>query len=432
MKKPFFTLFVTVTILLFFFNGPLLDLLGWHYSMDDGSFATKMHPTTYLLFFGALAAMALAPYATLPLFKRPGFLVYLGAAFLMVVKGVLITMSGVTGGEMSTALVSFFTPALLVIAVQPVSGRDLSRLVVPMRVFFALDSLMALAERAVGHRFIPSFLDQQGEFRATAFLGHPLAGSMLTGVLIVHLMTARREKAPILQRLPEVLLHVAAMFAFGGRSALVFTTVILLLSAIFARQARNQTRISALQRALPIGVVLLGIGFVFLPIDLVDRTLDRFTQDYGSAQTRNSAVEAFLSMSPSDMIQGIDFNQRMTMAHFYGSNAGFELTWISLGMEFGVPITLAMLIGLSWLLYSLSRPLDRSAFYMAIQFMAVTAGSIGLSVKALLVSQLLVMMMILCQRRIVGQTPTSTPRASKPSLFPTLRPKTDEAPAQRS
>ncbi len=425
MKKPFFTLFVVVAILLFLFNGPLLDLVGWHYSMDDGPFAMKMHPTTYILFLGAAAAIVLAPYATLPLFRRPSFLVYFGAALLMAFKGVMITMSGVTGGEMSTALVGFLTPAFLLIAVQPVERRDLARLAIPMRVYFAIDSLMALAERAIGHRFIPSFLDNVKEFRATAFLGHPLSGSLLTGAMIVHLVTARREKASIVYRLPEVLLHVVAMFAFGGRSALVFTTVILVLSALFAQQARGQTRISFVQRALPIAVVLLGIGFVFLPIDLVDRTLDRFTQDYGSAQTRNSAVAAFLSLSPSDMIHGIDINQRMTMANFYGSPAGFELTWVSLAMEFGVPVALAMLIGLPMLLFSLSRSLDRSAFYMSLQFLAVTAGSIGLAVKTLLVPQLLVMMMVLCQRRMAAPRPS--PRAGNPALFPVLRPKADTA-----
>lgn len=402
MNRLFNILFLVATAAMFVLGASMLDLIGWRFSDDAGPLATRIHPATYIIILTTIVAAIAYPRRVMQTVSSPVFIVFNVAVLIMFVRAVIIMMTGVTGGEVTTVVTNFLTPSLFYLCARCASIDDLRKLEMPLRYFFIANSLVALGERLAGHRFIPSFLDRTTDQRAAGFVAHPLNGSMLTGLMLVYLVTARRGATPIANRMPEIMLHAAAMFAFGGRSALVFTPTVLILSAILGRRKAGEANLTWGQRALPLSIVAIGLGMIFLPIDFVDQTLDRFSQDGNSAQTRNAAVDILFNVSPSDLLWGMNFYDRMAICKFYGTPAGLELAWASLIISFGLICTLPMMIGLPWLLYSMTKGMDRSAFYMVILFIVVTAGSLAFGVKSLQVVQCVLMIQILTQRKLLS------------------------------
>ncbi len=399
--------------LLFLASLNLLEISGWG-SLGNASFVTKVHPAVFLLALAAIVALVSGDPAYLRILRSPPFLFFLAAGILFVVRAAFIAGGGVTSGELSAAIVTWLGPAFLLIAMQSFSRVQLDYIGIAVRVFFVINSLIGLGERASGDHLIPSLVEGVNDPRAAALLGHPLSASLLTGTMLVFLFTARPGATPILWRAPEILLHGIAMFAFGGRSALVFTPVVVVLSAILARRKPGQTRVGFGQRLLPLLVMGAGVLLVFVPLDFVDSTIDRFTNDQKSSETRNAAIGMLNALNPQEWLMGADANRRLIIQTFYHSPYGIELCWIALAMTYGLLVTLPMFFALPTLLVTLARRLDRSAMYMALFFLVVTAGFLSLASKSLLLSQLLVMMIALAQPRFTA-APLRQPGEAPPT-----------------
>lgn len=402
MTRLFHLLFVLAAGSIFLFGADLLDNVGWKYSSDAGSIFTRMHPGTYLIAAATCIAAFQYPSKVLRTLKSGPFIFFNIAAFILLIRAILITMAGVTGGELTTVITNFFTPSMIYICARCLSTDELRAFETPMRIFMGLNSLIGIGERLVGHRLIHGFMDTTRDPRSTAFVAHPLNASLLTGLIIIYLVSARRGQTSITRRLPELILHSVAMFAFGGRSALVFTPVVLILSSVAARREAGQADLTWLQRALPAILVLVGLTLVFLPLPFVDATLDRFTNDLNSAQQRNSAIEILMQVSSHDLLWGINVLEREAFAKFH-SGVAIELCWVALGLTYGFIAVLPMMVGLPLFLWRMSQALDRSAFYMACFFMLVTAGSLSIGVKSLLIPQCVLMMLFLAQRRYIAR-----------------------------
>lgn len=397
MRRLIWYVLIAGVALLGLFNSAVLELLGWHYLSANASNFTKIHPSSYIFLIGAGLVLFSVDRRAWTLATSPRFLLFGAASLILLLRSAVIALAGVTGGEVSAVIVTFLTPALILLCFEGVEPADLRKLQLPVRIYFVVNSVMAIGERLIGHRFIPSVLDLTQDDRASALVGHPLNGSLLTGLLITYLVTARRAEASVASRLPEIVLHAAAMFAFGGRSALVFTPVVLVLSAVLGRQRQGLARLSSLQRALPLLIVAIGVVLIFLPIPFVDQTLDRFTQDAHSSETRNSAVLMIDMLSPQELLGGVDSNRRTILMGFFHSNYGIELAWVALMITYGLVATLPMAVALPFLMIRTAQRLDRSAFYMTILFLVATAGALSFGVKSLGISMAFVMMLTLCQ-----------------------------------
>ncbi len=412
MYQLIYYVVIAAVTLLFLFNAPMLNLVGWPYTMPGGSAATKIHPSFYLLLAGAGLSLFMGQRRSWGIVKTPRFIIYLIAALTLLGRAIAITLAGVNEGELSAILDTFVTPALLLVCLYVISPTDLSKLGSAIRIFFVFNSLMGLTERVVGFRFVPSFMDQfVTQDRAAALLGHPLNAALLTGTLVVYLTTTVQGRTLASIRIPEILLHALAMFAYGGRSALVFTIAVVLLGSIMIRQRADGPKVGMAQRLLPFIIVLAGIGLVFLPIPFIDATLDRFTNDTGSAQTRDSALQVFGMLSTQELLTGTLVTQRQTWMTFLNTPFGFEICWVALTVTYGLLATIPMMIGLPTLLLGTARGLDRSAFYIAILFIVVTIGSLSVGSKSLLLSQTLVMMLTLSQRNGLSIGQSALPRS---------------------
>ena len=396
-------------------NGPLLDLLGWPYSVATGPTVLKLPPSTYLFGFGAALALVTGRQRYLSLLTKRWFIAYAAAALLLTVRSAFVTQS--SGGELSTALVSFLTPCLALICLQ-MDRADLDRAGWIVRMFFVVNSLIALLERVVDHRFIPSFLDNYpSEHRAAALLGHPLFGAQLTGQLLVILVIAPKRSLPLGLRIAEITLHILAMFAYGGRSALVFLPFILLVNAIFARNSLAEARVSAAQRLAPFAMFFIGLIFVFLPIPFVESTLQRFTEDNGSANTRSAALSILSTLDPHGLLWGIDVYQRQILQKFFNTSQGIELGWVGLIITYGLVAVLPLLVALPVFVLGAARGLNRAAWYTGLFYLIVSAGSAGLASKGLAISVLIAMMYTLCQRDTLALRGAVRPGEAPQRLF---------------
>ncbi|WP_419827846.1 VpsF family polysaccharide biosynthesis protein [Sphingomonas sp.] len=409
------TLTVIGCAMLFVLSFNVLAVLGW--SIVSGNAITKLHPAFFILLLVAIAGVLSVPSVYARLLANKLYLFYLAAGILLVFRASFIAATGITGGELSAAIITWVLPAVLLLTLQAFSSPELDRIGVAIRIFFAVNSTMGLVERVRGTHFFPSLAEGIGDPRATAFFGHPLNASLLTGLMIVHLASARRSKVPVVWRLPEMGLHGIAMFAFGGRSAMVFSVAMVIFSAIWVRQEGAERKVGAIQRMLPLIIAGAGLALVFLPLDFVDATIDRFSNDYKSSETRNSAYQMLGFLNTHDWLFGMDANRRQIVQTFFHSPLGIELCWIALIMTYGIVAVLPMMVALPLLLYSIMRTLDRSAFYMMIYFLIVTAGSLSLGSKSLLIAQALMMMLALSQRRLM---PARAGRREAPDIWSQL------------
>jgi hypothetical protein len=403
-------------VLIFLFGYNLLELVGWR-SLNGATSITKIHPSFYIFTITALLALASGGRQYWNLVAKPRFIFFFVAGIIMVVRAAEIVSSGVTGGELSAAFVTWVLPAMMLVCLQSIDGATFTQLGKVLRGFFVINSLMGILERVASIHIIPTLLVGTSDDRASALLAHPLNASQLTGLMLIHLVSARRGDAAIYTRIPEIVLHALAMFAFGGRSALVFTIAIILFSTLIARRKPGERNLTITQRALPPLVLGAGILLIFLPIPFIDATLDRFSNDGKSSATRDAAARMLGVLDSSEILFGVDSNRRTIIQAFFHSVNGIELCWISLTMTYGLLATLPMMIALPILLFRTAQQLDRSAFYMALQFIIVTAGSLSIGSKSLLISQTLVMMYALCQRRIVEPRMRGGERAVRTSGF---------------
>ena len=387
-------------VMLFLLSPPMLELIGWPYLDSGASIILKIHPAFYLFIISAFLIFTYRNGLIRPIIKSSWFLLYSFAAICLLAKGIYIGLGGVTGGELSVAIVSFIIPVLVLMCVPMLNSEAMDKAGTSLHAFFAINAVLAISEQIIGHRFIPSFLDFfPREHRSAALWGHPLTGALFTGLFIVHLVSMNRKNSSNAVLFGEIILQVVALFAYGGRSALVFTAVTILLSGLLASNNFNKRNYIVRQRILPFLMVIIGIIIVFIPIPMIDATIDRFTNDGGSAESRNSALAMLNLITHEDFLYGITGPHKIMLEKFLHTEAGIELCWISLILSYGLIVVIPLAIGLPAMLIGLSARLDRSVAYMSFMFFVVSAGSQGFSSKSTAISQFLVMVLVLGRRQ---------------------------------
>lgn len=384
-------------------GGPTLALLGWDYT-SAGSGLTNVHPATYA-FIALAPACLLASAQFRRIFKDPIYLAYLAVATGFLIWTWRLSQREAGGGELTIALVTYLTPAIALIPLQGLAAERLNAMGSALRIFIAGNSLMALVERVIGHRFIPSGLDMYGnELRATALFGHPLAGALITGMVLINLLTSRARRGGFLSRAPEIGLHGLALFAYGGRSSIIFVALIAIFSSLHVGRARGQANISFVQRLTPY-LAVLALGIIALsPIKFVQDTLDRFTSSSEGATSTSARLSAFdllSSLTPHEFYNGVLPGHRQLIMNYFGTGAGVEISFIALIFSVGAVAGISMMIACLVLALSRTRGLDRSAFFMVVFFIIVTGTANSIGGKSPMITVLFVLIFTMSQLRSV-------------------------------
>lgn len=386
----------------------LLYALGINYASDAGSPLEKLHLSTLLcvlafglcaLFDGRLRFSLITPRSFALLLA----IVALAAAQLLVLR------RPVTG-----LVVTFLTPVLLLYLLalaDPALRRRIRALVAGV---LLLNSLVGLAEFALGATLLPRVagaVEIHGDTRALGLIGHPLTASFLTGIMLIYLVISRMMTRFDRWAVLQIAIHAMALLAFGGRLALLATVFLLAIYILFdgtALARRSPTARWLIRYAIALAGFLAG--GVMLLSGLAAQMLARFAADGGSASTRWAAIDIVAHLDLDGLLFGLPPARRDAMLLAFGTPYGIEITWLAWLVDYGLFISLGLATVLALVLRACLCGATRVHVYMVAYFLICITGAQGLGAKSLLLAWLVILLLTFRRH--------SSPRRSAASSAP--------------
>jgi len=211
--------------LLFSVSSGLLWNLGINYNGIEGAMASKIHPATYITFF-TFSLLIVARRNPASFFvgfvaRHPGTLAFLIATLMLAAYIVLDGRKGI-----ATIFDTYLLAVMMVLILAELDDREIGRVEKLIHVLLAVNALMALLEYLIDYRFFPFRFDGaafEWDKRSTALLGHPLENAQVAGLYVLSLLGGGGARLPKTLRPWMILLQLAALVSFGGRTALLVT-----------------------------------------------------------------------------------------------------------------------------------------------------------------------------------------------------------------
>ena len=418
-------------IALFSLSTLLLDKLGIPYTTSGGGLLSKAHPAT-LAAMGAIGFRCLATEAP----ARTGW------RLLTRDRRLIVTLASIIAAAAFTTLVSkqpvsplvdtFILPMMVFVLLRDLDGTVLRRLALAVLAVLLANAVIAMLEFTHGFHLVTfdvpdgvsadptrtdAVFDWRAEiaedWRATALLGHPLVNGLIVGVLIVCLAAPASAWLPGVVAMPLLLIEAASMFTFGARTSLVLCATIVGWFALgravsAARGARVDYRRAALGLlvvcAAAVALVVLGeAGFL-------DRTVERFTHDAGSASTRLTMFQLFEPLSWSAIMLGPDPAVVATWQRIDGLEFGIESSWIGLVLSYGVIVTAIVTVGLVAFARSVFDACGRGIGPVILFYLTSISVTASLSGKTTTMAMVVALALLFLRRDGVRRTSRPLPR----------------------
>ena len=340
-----------------------LEALGIPY-VETGGFLSKFHPATTI----ALAAFVLRCLAA----RRP---IHLAGRLITNDAGVLLLLAGVVVGVVAAQFVdktpvtplidTFILPVLVFVLLRDLDHVAAKWLAALVTLVLIANAGLAIVELFRGFHLIqveassdltndptkPNAVfswkaELVEDWRAEALLGHPLVNGLIVGSLLICLAAPGASWIPILLRVGVFALQAASLFAFGARTALVTSAVFVgwLVAMQGVEAIGRGARLTA--RSLAPGMLAFGAAVIVLVLlvysGLIDRTLDRFSNDNGSATARMTMFQLFDPIPFTDLVLHPDKDLVATLQRVYGLEFGIESSWIGLMLTYGIIVAVIL------------------------------------------------------------------------------------------
>ena len=387
-------------IALLFLISPML-LFNWGFSYEDvgGSVLEKVHPGTWLVLLALLmtAFGRGTPLTILDDFSRPPALaMYLFAWLLLMFFTIVIKK-----GPFTPLIDTFALPAMLFALAGTMSALDKRRAALIVHLILNINAVLGLYEYLSGYRLTPyvaGTLLIEVDWRSTALLGHPLANASITGSYALILGIGGGRDLPKLLRPAIMGFQLIAMIAFGGRSALVLT--ILLLACVGMWKLTNflqGKRVDVLQTGLLLMAAPIVISAFIWAADagFFNQMLERFVDDQGSAKARVIMLKLFNYISWEDLVFGPDQALISSLQRTEGIEYGIESFWVAFILTNGVAMSLIFFLALgafSWQLVNMTRV---QTIILLIYFYLLASTSVSLSAKTCSFGMFVIMVLTL-------------------------------------
>ena len=369
----------------------ILLLLRWHY-VGGGSGVEKLHPATYLLFvilsvslfadqrFRHLAIGLIASDLSLAWFA--------GTIVLTALYTYLMA-----GASLSPFVDTFLAAIVTAIIIIAMPRRSLSLLGWLVDIFFIVNIVMIFSEVILQADFMSQYfravirtpeelvvLGPQGrgtEYgRLAGVFGHPLNAALLLGIYSISILvsTPMQFSVKSVWRVTLAFAAYLAIFPTGSRSSMIATTTILLLYIIYSA-FRGRTNTAALTFAFFGGISLAILGFFLWSGGFFDPMLNQFDHDYGSALSRDYALEILNNSSPSDVLFGLSQEQLNSLAA--SLNLGeIEISWINFILAGGLITAIPLFVTLClFLFFSLPRYCHPGIYFVSLLILESTGAS---------------------------------------------------------
>jgi hypothetical protein len=389
-------------VLLFAVSGYVLIEAGWNYGDAGGSPLEKIHPATMLaalilLLTAMTAANPLVPLAR-GLGERPRVVFYLATVFLMMAQAMLVV-----GLPFTVFIDTFIGPVLVFLFLAEVDEDRRRRLAWLIHGLFVVNSLLGIAEVGLGFRLTPLHIEGETleeEWRASAFIGHPLSNAMLTGSYMVLLLSGGARDLPQFLKPGLFLIAAAGMVVFGGRAATGLVVLFVVWHVL--------RRLVDVLRGRPFDAALVLLGLIGLPVlaggvlvladaGFFDKFLSRLVDDQGSASTRVEMFEIFKHLTWAEILLGPNAEYVHNLMRHYGLDYGIESFWVAIVLSYGLIAGLVFFAGLFMFCAEVVKERPASLAVM-IYFFAVASASLSLSAKTHGFSMFIVMILVLLPR----------------------------------
>jgi hypothetical protein len=393
-------LFLAIVLVLFSVSSGVLWNLGINYNGVTGAIPSKIHPATYLA-FATLGLLMLARRNPASFFvtlvtKHPGTLAFLLATLLV---GGIIVLDGRKG--IATIFDTYLLAIIVALIAAEMETRDFTRAEKLIHVLLAANALLGLAEYALNTRVFPFRFDGvalEWDYRSNALLGHPLENAQITGLYIMVLLAGGGASMPKSLRPAAILLQLAALVPFGGRTALLLTVAMAALWMVprvlqVLRGARLSLPVFAAIAAL-VPLLTLGVGLIAAS-GFFDVIMDRFDDDGGSAKARVEMFAIFNQLSAHDIFIGASSDVIDSLRTSRGLEQGIENPVIRLLLYQGVVFTTFLIVGFTLFVIEIARRL-RPGYGMAMIFFLVIISSYeSIANKTVGLAQFVVLLLVM-------------------------------------
>lgn len=390
---------ILIVLALFLLSGGILWVLGYNYDGLTGSSVTKIHPATYL----TLLVFAWRSVAT----GNPlSYLAHLNAqrpaTMLLLAITLLVFLSVILRGRpnMAGLIDTYIGCCCLVLILSDADERLIGRLRVLLHVIMAANALLCLYEFATKNLLFPFRFDGQAfetDLRPSAFQGHPLINAAVTSTYVLSLMSGARDLTQA-RRLAMIGLQLAALVAFGGRTAFVLT---LLFGGIYSARASyrylRQGKVSLLAAA--IAILFAGLAPVALTVlisqGFFDAMASRFVSDGGSANARIVMFELFDHFTLSQIIIGPDLDVLDSWRRIYGLEWGIENPIVRMTLYQGAFVTLLLAVGFGLFMHEVARVSSAGVWLPMIVWIMIINTAESIASKTTMLTKFCVMVLCL-------------------------------------
>lgn len=403
-------LMLVAVIATFTLSGAMLTNWKIHYLTAGGNFYEKLHPATYFTFlaFGLLLVRYGDPVGEVDR-------IFSGAKLVIVYMlcwTFLLVQMFVLERPFTVIIDTFLQPVVLCLIIWQLTPSQRKPLVWAIHLTILLNVCVGYYEFFSGHRLIPLTLGDVlvvGEWRSSAFLGHPLTASGLVGAYILALVMRPSLCPPALLRIPLIAFCLGSLMAFGGRTALV--TVLLVIGLLAALELLLILRGKQVSLPMVMGTICLlfvAAAGIFAAFDLgiFDKMLLRFSSDKGSALARVATFDLLSHFDWHELLMGPNPVRVNALQAQLGLNYGIENFWISCIVQFGIIHTALLTIGLVGFFVEILKRANPATWAILLLIVVIAASSVSFSSKNIQLAQFIMIITLLLPKDAPPATPT--------------------------
>lgn len=397
----------------FALSGAMLTNWKIHYLTAGGNFYEKLHPATYFTFlaFGFLLIRNSDPVGEIDRIFSDAKLVI----FYLLCWCFLLVQMFVLERPFTVIIDTFLLPVVLSLIAWQLTPSQRKPLVWAIHFTILLNVCVGYYEYFSGHRIIPLTLGDVlvvGEWRSSAFLGHPLTASGLVGAYILSLVLRPALCPPIMIRVPLIAFCLGSLMAFGGRTALV--TVLLVMALLAALELLLILRGKRISLPMLIGAICLlfiAAAGIFAAFDLgiFDKMLLRFSSDKGSALARVATFNLLSYFDWHELLMGPNPVRVNALQSQLGLNYGIENFWISCIVQFGIIHTALLTVGLIGFFVEILKRASPAAWAIISLILVIAASSVSFSSKNIQFAQFIMIITLLLPRDQMRAAPSPQP-----------------------
>lgn len=396
-------LLVLAVLLLFTLSPMALAFVGVKYDLPEGPFWQKLHPCTLVAMLALLVDIAGRPY---PLRQIGRIVARFPAAMYFIAMWMLLIVHGLLNQQAQfTALVEPYALSLVALFMIDDIGdgrRNFLRLFLHTAIL--ANAFIGVVEYVTHERLFPYVIggaEVDGDYRSTALLGHPLLNASTTGAYILCLVMGGDDRLSAFWRVSALLLAALGMIAFGGRTAIAASSLIIFLLALRSLAAillGARIDIRNVLAALLITPLLIGGVAGAAQAGVFDAFIARYVDDNGSGEARVIALELFNMFDLGDLLIGPRPDVVNSGLKLLGIQIGIENSWLALMFQYGAWMAAFFTLGLFALFFEFWRRGRPGVTLLFLYFIAVISSAIGLAAKTLIFAQFSVLLLVLFAR----------------------------------